>query len=349
MSAGVVLTMAAIMLSGCNLIGDGGTVIGFLGEDAANADLMRVLLADLEALPGVEDAEGTFTPTDDEPGPSVTVTATEAATAEELAGVVDRVTVDYAVAWKVYASRLVIATSPGSRLNVTDFTRSESAITADIVYWQAVERAIGAPIELMINQASANFTGRVFTAPPADVEAAVAFFDNYDAFLAVAPPPRGTIPIFLPGFTSAGDLPPARYAEVAGQIARIGAAAQPVGQDAAVAGFQWSSRDDAPPGAVYSLAIPGVEYSPDGTGNAGWGAIVAAAGVIVENKLERVTFTFLLREDPVVLHLGDCADEPAPGAPPDVASAELLPTLVAAGVELPADAAPGFCQLWNAS
>ena len=341
------IALSVGVLSGCSLVGDGGTIVGFLAEDAANAERLRQLIDDVTALPGVATADGAFDATAESPGPSVTVQADSSATAAELAAVVDRVGAEYTTEWSLYVVSAVIETAPGSRLTVTDFTRSVSDVAAQIEYWQAVEKVVGSPLQLALDLPTTHFPGGLITAPPSDLRAAPALLSHYDAFLALNPPPTGPGPLFLPGFSTSGPRPPARYVEVARRLAGI--VTEPATQGVPGSGFQWSSRDDSAPGAIYYLAVAGIEYSADGTGTAAWDQVAAAAAIFSDAGLDRATFTFLRGEDPISFHVGDCADEAAPGTVPDTASDDLLPALEAAGVSLPAGAAPGYCQLWNAS
>lgn len=349
----LVLAVATTLLSACSLVGDGGTVIGFLGEDAAQSDRMRSLVSDLEALPGVAVADGRFESATAQPGPVLEVEAEPAATPEQLAAVVVRASTDYSGEWSAFVGTMRVAVSAGSLLTVTDFSRSDADVAAEITYWKAVEKVVGSPLalELQPQQGDLASSRSRLSAAPSQGDVTRSVLDNYEELLAVEPPPLGPGQLWLPGFSVSGELPPVEYVEVLGDIADEVSIRDVAKDDAEGVEFAWPARPDATenPGALYAVFVGGIEYSTDGSGSPGWQHLVRAAGVLADAGLDRATFSFLRDDETVAFHLGDCADTVAPGAAPDPASADLLRAMKAAGVRLQPDAAPGFCQLWNAS
>jgi len=343
------LAVAAVLLSGCSLIGDGGTVIGFLGEDAANADRMRTLAADVAKLDGVNEVDGSFDATSAKPGPALFVTADAGATTDQLAAVIARAAVDYSESWSAFLGTVQVTATEGSVLTVTDFSRDESQVTAEIAYWRAVEQVAGSPLSLELSSPGIDFSGSVISAAQTDLEAARSLQRNFDELRELGPAPTDTGILLTPGFFVRGILPDPTYVDVARELATLAPSTDPTVAGATGSTFRWAAIAGTPPGANYILAVDDLEFSADGTGSAGWKIVTAAATAVATAGLDRVTFSFLQGDESRAFHLGDCADEPVPGAVPDTASAEVLLALEAAGVALPSDTAPGFCQLWNGS
>ena len=217
------VTLAALALGGCSLIGDGQTVWGILQEEAETQARLSAAVSELRELPGVEEATSRFLPD----GPQgdeadISVVANTGATTPQLRAIASVVRDAFADADLVRATPLfTLQLGEGSTLTQRGFALTEEQLAAEITYWREAEDAIRAPISLNLVEVDAEPSYRLEYFPTENSDAMRAteqFVANYGELLAILRPADVDTWWLLPGLMTSPDLPPVEVIDLLDRI-----------------------------------------------------------------------------------------------------------------------------------